>query len=145
MLKYKAKRQHIMNREYLPLGISVVVMVALFIFYPMHYQPSLGEPSWEHLNIENVTFTGFSGEASNNLVFYLSNPSKNKDVILDYVRVNGSDETIVFSVASVESSFPVGSLGRVVCFNVGWVKDQEYKIDLFSLSGQVVASKLVVA
>ena len=143
MLKYKAKRHQIMNKQYLPVGISVVVMVALFIFYPMHYQPSF-DLSTETMVVENVSFVGFSGEASNSLVLYVRNTGT-REVVLDMANVTYVDWERMFSIASEESVFPVESSGRVVLFNVGWVDGVEYKLDLFSSSGQVVCSKLVTA
>jgi len=131
-----------MNKEYLPVGISVVVMVALFIFYPMYYQPSF-DLSTETMILENVSFVGFSGEASNSLVLYVRNTSTG-EVVLDMANVTYVDWERTCSIASEESVFPVDSSGRIVLFNVGWVEDVEYKIDLFSISGQIVTSDLLI-
>lgn len=132
-----------MNKEYLPVGISVIVMVALFIFYPMYYQPSF-DLSTETMVVENVSFVGFSGEASNSLVLYLRNTGTG-EVVLDIANVTYVDLERMFSIVSEESIFSVESSGRVVLFNVGWVEGVEYKIALFSISGQVVTSDLLIA
>jgi hypothetical protein len=132
-----------MNKESLPVGISVVVMVALFIFYPKYYQPSF-DLGTETIVIENVSFVGFSGEASNSLVLYVRNTGT-REVVLDMANITCVDWERMLSVASEESVFPVESSGRVVLFNVGWVKDVEYKIDVFSSNGQLVGAKLVTA
>ena len=132
-----------MNKEYLPVGISVVVMVALFIFYPMYYQPSF-DLSTETMVVENVSFVGFSGEASNSLILYVRNTGS-REIVLDMANVTYVDLERMFSIASEESVFPAKSSGRIILFNVGWIEDVEYKIDLFSINGQVVTSDLLIA
>ena len=97
------------------------------------------------LYLEDVSFVDFSGEASNSMILYLSTPSTYVDVILDHANVTSSVGTLVFSVAPEERNVPFGSSGRVVLFNVGWVEGVEYKIALFSSSGQFVGSKSVTA
>ena len=131
-----------MNKEHLPVGLSVVIMVALFIFYPMYYQPSF-DLATESLVLENVSFVGFSGDASNSLVLYMRNTGTG-EVVLDMVNVTCVDWERTCSITFEESVFPVESSGRVVLFNLGWVEGVEYKTDLFSVSGQVVTSDLLI-
>jgi hypothetical protein len=144
MLKYKAKRHQIMNKEYLPLGISVVVLVALFIFYPMHYQPSF-DMGTETIVIENVFFVGFSGEASNSLVLYVRNTGSGREVVLDQANVTCFDGAKVFIIAPEERNLSIETSGRIVLFNVDWIKDLEYKIDVFNAKGQLVGCIKVTA
>lgn len=128
-----------MNKEYLSVGISVVVMVALFIFYPNYYQPSF-EPSWESIVIEDVSFVGFSEEASNSMILYMKNTGTGKNIVLDHVNITCYAGEGEFSIAPEERDLPVDVSRRVVLFNVGWVKNQEYFIDVFSSNGQLVGS-----
>jgi hypothetical protein len=133
-----------MNKEYLPLGISVVVLVALFIFYPMHYQPSF-DLGTETIIIENVSFVGFSSEASNSVVLYVKNTSSGREVVLGQANVTCSDWEKLFIIAPEESNLSVEASGRVILFNAGWMKDLEYKIDVFNANGHLVGCIEVTA
>jgi hypothetical protein len=128
-----------MNKEYLPVGISVVIMVALFIFYPMYYQPSF-EPSWESIVVEDVSFVGFSEEDSNSMILYVKNTGTGKKIVLDLAIITCYAGEKEFSIAPEERDLPVDVSRRVILFNVGWINNQEYFIDVFSNNGQLVGS-----
>ena len=142
ILKYKVKRKQIMNKEYLPVGISVVVMVALFIFYPRYYQPSF-EPSRESIVFEDVSFVGFSKEPSNSMILYVKNTSGR--IVLDHANITCNAGEKEFIIAPEEKDLPVDVSRRIVLFNVGWIENQDYFIDVYSSSGQLVGSILVTA
>ena len=127
-----------MEKEYLGLILFYAVFGTIIVLSNVFYQPSFRTALDHHIYIENVVFTGLSGDSSNSLVLYVKNTGTQRDIVLDQVNISCSDWERMFSVAPDESGLPMGASGRVVLFNVGWVRDVEYYIDVYTSDGQLV-------
>ena len=134
-----------MEKEYLAVILFDGLMVAIFVLASMFYSPWFGDSVYDIIVIENVVFSGFSGEDSNSVVLYVRNTNTVRDLVLGQVRITSVDWERMFSVAPEESGLPVGAYGRAVLVNVDWIEDQEYKFDVFSSNGQLVGSIKVTA
>ena len=115
---------------------AVTIATALALLILAYHEPRNGLLiTVEMISIENITFVGTSGEESNSIILYLYNAHTNIDVILEQANVTGPDVNKLFSIAPEERSFPSESYGRVILFNVGWTKNDEYRISLYSSKG----------
>ena len=97
---------------------------------------TIGFMGTSSLTVTDLSFTGTSGDANNDIVVFIRN-SGTKQVTIAKVHLNGVDK---YSSCTGTFTYAPGATGNFTIQNIGWISGNPYEIKLFDNSNNPIGA-----